>query len=1173
MKKFTYLLFASLIILFLTPSNTFAQPAWASGYIEIDYAGPTKYPQDLPVDWEYQDFIDYSTTSIQGGEASLADDPLNPNNTVLKLSKPAGVAFSDGGSIISEELARPIDFALNATNIVNAYVYATEPNTTVRMRIEDVVGGSVVEAEAAPSSPNSWEKLNFDFDNPINGTFDPAAVYQHLTLTINHGTIADDEEIYVDSIYVPNQITNTYCNIGDSLNIVFHFYRDFFVSALEPSKTVTLSSIDLGISRDITLDNLVDLGVVEQYCLTINGNERTEGALYSTSVPEHLPPARDWKISFQAQFRSPRNNNVPGLQEYYIETKLNNFKCGRLDGLDASGQAITRFNERNINTVHFTNDAPVASFCVNREYTYTLPAIDEMDQDELSFSLEPARSENASTLVNYAVPNFPFDYPFPIQEPFLAFNKNTGSMTFTPSSIFRSVVNFKINEKRGFYVKSGQLVSLDDTLSTTTFYETRFILDNNCKSQLADFEGAIKEEDPVAGEDRWFSTYDPLEDAYEFDCGTDTMTFNLSRPMLCATIQKEDFRIAFTYNDITDLAAYVDEVYFADVDLSKKAINPRYTNGQCSPSGEFNQVTLVLNRGLGPGQYNIFFKHGNNDFMTIKNRCDYDFPINQPYVKFFINDELTYEHPENLYIYCNPADLSTAYAEAWQRGEIAGPGKSYYTWRPNPADPSTKKDTVLPSTNIKKPDGTFYKISGEEFDTNKQAYNVPGKNPQEQGRGSRYRYDTYPESNPNPNISVSDGIWEVGFGLDYSVYDPQTGDTVSKKVCYDTDQFTVRRFDNPEVDIPDYDLCPEDDWPTVNLGKFVTEDNADPNQFVFRRMLTTFNKIPTDQQIANGNWTAIFSGNYKLKLPAQETNKFNVFATDVPFVINGHTCVERDSFIVLKTEVDAQLRTDTIICPNEPIDLVNTGEYLLPDKVTYKWFHEDAEIPGATIDTFPTSLGEGEYKIEVTKSSEIADGVFSTCSSKDSVLIGVADVLDSTNVACKDVTFKDGNIIQNYNWDVVAGADGYEVRGISPFGDTLPWEDANGLNGIEHEIFGQQMKLQVRPYNNEVAESASCKYGPAIIGETCDINVRPINVFTPNGDGINDFLAFTLLEVYPGSQLQIFNRWGELIYEDDNYFNDWDGENYKEGTYYYILKVNDEIEYPEPFKGTFTIIR
>jgi gliding motility-associated-like protein len=81
------------------------------------------------------------------------------------------------------------------------------------------------------------------------------------------------------------------------------------------------------------------------------------------------------------------------------------------------------------------------------------------------------------------------------------------------------------------------------------------------------------------------------------------------------------------------------------------------------------------------------------------------------------------------------------------------------------------------------------------------------------------------------------------------------------------------------------------------------------------------------------------------------------------------------------------------------------------------------------------------------------------------------------------------------------------------------------------------------------------------------------NIITPNGDGMNDFLVFQNLDASLFSNhITVLNRWGKKVYEQDNYNNDWDGDNLKEGTYFYVLQVDFNTG-EEVFKGTLTILR
>ena len=53
------------------------------------------------------------------------------------------------------------------------------------------------------------------------------------------------------------------------------------------------------------------------------------------------------------------------------------------------------------------------------------------------------------------------------------------------------------------------------------------------------------------------------------------------------------------------------------------------------------------------------------------------------------------------------------------------------------------------------------------------------------------------------------------------------------------------------------------------------------------------------------------------------------------------------------------------------------------------------------------------------------------------------------------------------------------------------------------------------------------------------------NQFSPNGDGVNDFLVIRDIATFPGNSIRIFNRYGQQVYEASEMTNDqvWDGTN------------------------------
>ena len=69
--------------------------------------------------------------------------------------------------------------------------------------------------------------------------------------------------------------------------------------------------------------------------------------------------------------------------------------------------------------------------------------------------------------------------------------------------------------------------------------------------------------------------------------------------------------------------------------------------------------------------------------------------------------------------------------------------------------------------------------------------------------------------------------------------------------------------------------------------------------------------------------------------------------------------------------------------------------------------------------------------------------------------------------------------------------------------------------------------------------------------------VKIPNAFSPNGDGINDTWIIKYLDTYADSRVQVYNRYGQLIFESIGYQRPWDGKyNNKPlpfGTYYYMI--------------------
>ena len=89
--------------------------------------------------------------------------------------------------------------------------------------------------------------------------------------------------------------------------------------------------------------------------------------------------------------------------------------------------------------------------------------------------------------------------------------------------------------------------------------------------------------------------------------------------------------------------------------------------------------------------------------------------------------------------------------------------------------------------------------------------------------------------------------------------------------------------------------------------------------------------------------------------------------------------------------------------------------------------------------------------------------------------------------------------------------------------------------------------------------------------------LRPVkipNAFSPNGDYVNNEWRIDNLSDYPGATVEVYNRYGQLVFKSVGYNTPWDGtmkgKPLPVATYYYIIKLENGFD---PLTGSVTIIR
>jgi len=112
-------------------------------------------------------------------------------------------------------------------------------------------------------------------------------------------------------------------------------------------------------------------------------------------------------------------------------------------------------------------------------------------------------------------------------------------------------------------------------------------------------------------------------------------------------------------------------------------------------------------------------------------------------------------------------------------------------------------------------------------------------------------------------------------------------------------------------------------------------------------------------------------------------------------------------------------------------------------------------------------------------------------------------------------------------------------------------------------------------YTFVIYDTAGCRGSDSILilSEPCFQKKRIPNVFSPNGDGVNDMFYIPGVCPYEKYSLQVFDRWGVLMFSTTLRNNGWDGRTNAgveatDGVYYFVVTVNDN-----SYKGFVRLLR
>ncbi len=237
---------------------------------------------------------------------------------------------------------------------------------------------------------------------------------------------------------------------------------------------------------------------------------------------------------------------------------------------------------------------------------------------------------------------------------------------------------------------------------------------------------------------------------------------------------------------------------------------------------------------------------------------------------------------------------------------------------------------------------------------------------------------------------------------------------------------------------------------------------------------------------------------------------------------NENGCYAIAEINILVSGLEVELGDGFSMCDGA-FELTASGDFSGFTNVTYTWTRNSSVIEGATTQTI-TITEPGTYGVTVTTDEG--------CSGSDTVVVtpGETPVITSVTVGPNNVMVEATGGVQPYEYSLT----GYVWQASNQFNYLQPGIHTIYVRSAEGCIASQQFAVFFIP-----------------------------TMFTPNGDGINDTWNIPGLEIYPESNVNIYDRNGRLVYQSvlnshviwNGFF--MNGQKAPTQDYWYVINVSD----------------
>lgn len=301
------------------------------------------------------------------------------------------------------------------------------------------------------------------------------------------------------------------------------------------------------------------------------------------------------------------------------------------------------------------------------------------------------------------------------------------------------------------------------------------------------------------------------------------------------------------------------------------------------------------------------------------------------------------------------------------------------------------------------------------------------------------------------------------------------------------------------------------------------------------------------------SYTFSWSGPATFTSSAQNLNNI-LSGTYILNTTDASGCTKTTTLQVVPTiTVDANAGRDSVFCSGGSIVLNGSNSIGASGGFNWTSISNTVSISNSPTVNVTPSVGSNTYVLMVVSS-------VSTCVDRDTVVV--------TSLAIPVVDAGPSYTISIFSSTVIGG------NPTAPTATLIAWTPSGTLDNptIPNPIASNTINTT---YTVTVTDVNGCT-----ASDTVQVFLYPEikipNGFSPNGDSKNDKWIIDNIGQFTENVVEVYNRWGELLFYSKGYNIPFDGryqgKDLPVGTYYYIINLNHPA-YPKPYTGPLTIFR